>query len=607
MRILLTAAVVSLGVLGCDRDETPEAPATDAGGEQAATEGSEQDGTAEGDGGESNDGEPNEPSGGDEDGDELEALPTVEPPCSAAAPYIGDNVIDGSIHDRMECEAIELRPAGRREICRRLFADLVGRYPRAAEVSEVCADRSVAEIAEEMQGWEEYSFLAQRVWRDRLDTSDLDIDWRILKDLYAVIDQLSGGSMSYEDFAIEVLAHPGFLLMRDDASDRAVLAFEVFLGRSPTEAETTDVSPLFRAWIRRGDQDPDFPTYRETAALIPAMCSPRAPCRSELFGGQVDLGDEVIEPAADGLAFIWWEDLDEPRKEALREVGRMFVRQPIFWEAAADELLDRHLGWSDGGRFPRRPGSVLPEVRTALAKMLADGASYRAAEREVLSSRLYRQTSELPADRVGDEPLPVYALGPFKPLSAEAWLDSAAVVSRDFGVCDSRYPFSFSFFLLYQAVENGEIAPEDIDDSARRLHELMGHRVPLERTEEGTLLPSFLYQYIVQQIGGCPNGVIGRQESGSLAFAFAQEALAELVCLPHWEGDLLPEDVGNRASVREVLEHQMPLLLGRSPTESESVAFEEAIVTCEFGTCSGLGMAQAVCVALLGSAEMLFY
>lgn len=532
----------------------------------------------------------------------------------ATTAYSGENVIDEAIHDRLECEGVAYVAASNDELCRRLFVDLVGRYPTPDEVSGECAGKSADVIAASLQEWQEYTFVGRRLWRDRLDSSDLDINWRVIKDLFGVLDGLFDGSRTYEELAVEVLAHPGFLLMRDDPRDRAVLAFEVFLGRSPTEAEATDLTPLFRFWFRIGDADPDFPTYREMPALVPTLCSEVAPCRSELFGGAVDLTGIPTEVLPQGTEAAWWEDLTDEQRAPLREVGRMFVRQPMFWEAAADELLDRLLGWNDGGRFPRRPGAVLPRARAALAAFLAQSGDYRAAERQILASRLYTQTSavsEAVAADAGeggaaDKPAPVYASGPVKPLSAEAWLDSAAQVAAEFGVCDSRYPYSFAFFLLYDAVEMGELPAEELESALRRLHAMMDHRVPLEINDDGDLTPRFLYQYLANQIGGCPNGERARQEVGALAFAFAQEALAELICLPDWADGLMPGDTDD-ASLEEVLDHQMPLLFGRGPTPDDLAAFQEAIIPCQFGTCSGPGMAQSVCVALLGSAQMLFY
>lgn len=520
-------------------------------------------------------------------------------------PYTGDNPIDAVMNTVFFQYDFTPTEAETAELCRRLYVDLIGRSPTSEEVTRECAGKSVDAIARALQARPEYLLVSERSWRDRLDVDDVRVGWRYTKDLFALVDQLHQGRLGYGDFAVAVLAHPGFTMTKLQPDDRVRAAFLAFLGRAATKAEAEDLASLVRPWIPRQINDPDFPYLTTNEALIfPILCQPLLRCSASLLGGgHLDLTATNAEP-------IRYDDLNAQQRMALRELGRVFVRQPFFYEAEADEILNRLLGWSDGGRFPREPGIVLPEVRQALAEALAKDGSVPAAERIVLSSWLYRQAAAGLSDGQGDDPAaPIpepWTSGPLKAMSAEAWLDSLSNLSISFGTCDPRYSDTFSFFQMIQAVQTGTITTAQFNADAVRLHDLMGLRMPIRHDDTLNLdVPDFRYLQVARLIGGCPGFQARRTGPTGIAFAFTQEALAEILCAPTIAFRASPP--GADQSVAALVRHQIPLLFGRAADPEEATILSEHQQRCSGADCQPGADPASVCTALAGSAEGLFY
>jgi hypothetical protein len=522
--------------------------------------------------------------------------------CSAAP----EHPIDALMADRFAEAGHTPADPGAAELCRRLSADLLGRLANAEDVAS-CAGRSVDAIVRDFQARREYLDHAHAIWRDRLGTLDITVDWRDLRDLYAQVDALHRGELRYGDFATEVLAHPGFVLQDETAVDRARRAFTSFLGRRATDAEAYDFAALYLPWFSIDEIDPDFPypsLVRYAAGIAPGVCEEFGGCTASLLGG----GTLALTGDAEEMRYA---DLDASQLDALREPGRVVVRQPYFWEAGADEILDRLLGWSDGGTFPREPGILLPDVRQVVADHLRQTGSYSDTERLVLTSVLYRQRAETEPDGLGDDPAaaepPVWTSGPVKPARAEVFLDTAASLLGVEGACDPRYPDSSAFFLLYEAWELGELSLDQLQRDIVRLHELQGNRTPLYTDEEdGIAFLDLGYTELARQIGGCPGVENPRQSAAAgLARVFAQETLAEILCSEAPLDQLVPPD--GDGTLAGVLAHQMRALYGRDPTTADLSDFERAYAACAGDECSDAGRARGVCVALVTAAEMSFY
>jgi hypothetical protein len=534
-----------------------------------------------------------------------EACASNTPPCGVEAPievppYTGTHPIDAATHAPFFLAGHVPVEDDRPSLCRRLFADLVGRYPTRDEVVETCGDRSAEAIVDDLMARDAHLHLAQRQWRDRLDTLDVLVRFSYLKSLYEEVDQLTRGELLYPAFVERVLAHPGFVGQDFFPAERAARAFDAFLGRPATESEANDFGNLFRPWVLNQESDPDFPYIAYNQPYVwPAYCEPFAPCSTTLFGG-----------ASLGLTgtfedYATWETIDETTRQALFVPGRLLAKQPLFWEAAADDILERYLGWNDGGRFPREVGIVLPEVRRALTRFLEQTGNWRQAERLVLTSWLYRQRTvfepgELPADA------PVWMTGPVKAADAETWLDSAMNVTIDFGNCDPRYPDGFGYSAIQQILANDpNVDPSTIAAEFVKLHELSGSRLPLVYAPDYQgLIPSFQYYGVARIIGGCPGFNSGRVDPVGTSFAYTQESLAELLCQEGVVDEGRPFIPGTTAT----LHHQMSLLFGREARAEEIAGFHAAHDACVPGEdCDSATTISSVCVALLGSAEMLFY
>jgi hypothetical protein len=535
-------------------------------------------------------------------------------PCTSAActpfdpvlPYEGAHPLDRAIHETLARAGGVFRPAGELELCKRLMADLTGKLPSRAEFEARCSGKSTEQIIDELRATDRYLLTAERWWRDRLNTNDVVTDWRYVKELYEMVDQLHLGTLRYDEFAIDVLSHPGFVMQEFFPEDMARRAFLGFLGRPATEAEALDLSGLYRAWIPAQGTDRDFPEiYTFLTYIAPEFCTGFSRCKTELFGGA-----EMTIPASLFIQFIPWENLNVFQRDALRVPGRLFVEQPIFWEAAADAILDRFLGWSDGGRFPRRPGIVLPELRQALAEYLRETGDYLGAEKLLLTSRLYLQTAVVEPDGFGDDPnapeQPVYAHGPVKAANAETWIDSVAPLTfGDLGNCDPRYPNFYAMALLYDAFDRGAISSTAaLGRDLLLLYEMQEGKYGMYPGAYGFLEPSGYYQYYAAQLGGCPGFGTMRGEASGLAFGFAQETFAELACT--YAEQAAPPNI-QEPSLEELLEYQMNMLYARSPRPEELAVFESARNNCSADDCTSNGVVRSTCTALLGSAEMLFY
>lgn len=525
----------------------------------------------------------------------------------------GDNPIDAVLAGKFAAEGITPVAASNQELCRRLSGDLLGRFVTKEETADECAGRSVGEIARRFQAREEYLVLSERRWRDRLLTNDVEGDWRHLKEVYGYVDDLHRGDMRYDDFVLMVSTHPGFTGRFFQPEEKSALAISAFLGRTATGAEASDLASLYRVWLPSFEDDPDFYyTYRLNARVLPYLCEPLTSCSSELLGGGI-LDMSPFSPSDpnyfDGYGY---DDLTSEQLSAVQEPGRVLIRQRALYDAAADEILNRLLSWSDGGRFPREPGIVLPEVREVLADYIEETGNYAAAERVVLSSWLYRQSAAITPDGFGDDPVapvpPIYQHGPVKSAIAETWIDSARSLTFDLGgTCDPRYTDGFPYFMLLEALDDPEypeLTEAQVGADLRLLYEMMEDRRGWDETGGDFYpfgIPDFTYDYVANLIGGCPGFDGERQAQTGLSYAFTQETLAELLC------QYAPEGQGTDTEVADILDFQMGLTFGRSPTSEEIADFETAAATCVGAECTPEGKRNQVCVGLLGAMPMIFY
>jgi hypothetical protein len=508
------------------------------------------------------------------------SAPPEPPPCTQPAPteHPIDRLLLPLFAER--CAAPELEDPVR--LCRRLFLDLTGRRPRADEIASLCEGRSAAEIVDRLQASERYRLQSWRFWRNRLEISDVFRDPRDLKSLFAQVDDLHSGALSYPDFVVKTAAHPGFIDVLGNAEVSAALVFRAFLGRRASEFERLELATLYRPYLSQFEADREFDgsIYYLYLFIDPLACT-HAPCSTELFGG--------------GSVYLAWDtnypvllaELTPEQRAILEEPGRLLARQPLLYEAAADAILDRFLDWDDGDLFPRRPGVLLPWVRQALADHLRATGDFVATEKMLLTSLLYTQSSK------ESEDAPVWAVGPLKTVSPEMFIDSLAepLGLSSIGTCDPRYPYDDAFRAIYRA--------NQVDTTARglelrRMWELQESTLAWSDVDQA---PDFRYQTLAYTVGGCTSE---KRRSG-IAFGYDHELLVEMLCGP----ELFPVEVGD-APLSATLQQHMQRFLVRDPTPEEIAGFEASVAGCT-GDCSKETVVRGICSALLGSAELFFY
>lgn len=541
--------------------------------------------------------------------------------------------IDEAVQRRLDDAGLGVTLAGDTELCRRMFADLVGRFPTSDEVASRCAGQEPEAIVDGLLGTEEYVVHGQRRWHDRIGSSDALLFWRDLVPAYDWVAQMLRGQLDYEQFAIALMAEPGLMALDSDPQDRAYRVHRVFLGGDPTQSMAQDLGRLTRIWDRRFvDSKAVYPTLLipvPRAYIVPGYCGPLGACRTELYeGGSIDFP----EPGARPFGGIKFELLTEAQRASLRGLGEHVVAFPWFWEAAADEVLDRLLGWNDGGSEPRRVGRVLPEVRALVVEHLQETKDLRSAERLVMTSLLYRQ-SHRGAEPVesgsasGDTgeatdgprpgPRPIWASGPLKFSSAEVVLNTMLGSNAAAGTCDPRTGDDDIYDLNLVAAFVGLNA--DYDETTVQynafitaLHQAQGNWRPLVEQEVSNpddpqqtarllhLDPTYLE--MARAFGGCPGVDSPRLTAlDGLSYAFGQEVAVNTVC----EGPALAAIVGDSAGSAAIASALMSRLLSRAPTADELVLFDE--LACAGAACPDEQLARGICVALLGAHEMLFY
>jgi hypothetical protein len=529
------------------------------------------------------------------------APPEPPPPQKVEIPaYTGNNLIDAASHEAFFLAKHTPIEGDRAVLCRRLFADLLGRYPSQAEVDSECRQKEIVDIIRNIQSRDDYVFHSLRFWRDRFDTDDLTADWRYLKSLYGFAEQLHRGELTYLKFVEQAASHPGFFMNELLPADRARAAYRAFFGREAGDAEAADLAGLYRPWIPQEEQDPDFSyTERIRAYIYPTLCQPLLHCSARLLGGgNIDL-------RGSGQAAVAYEDLKDWQREELAAPGRMIARQPYLWEAEADFMLNRFLAWSDGGRTPREPGIVIPELRQALAEILIDKQDYREAERILLSSWIYIQSTTANAQRAAESPEPpVFTSGPIKPALAEVWLHALEpIMGVTLSDCDPRYPSFQPYTAAIDEFQDGNMDLMQLETELKRVYELIEHRVPLKLDDDlQIMMPDRSFTFFARLLGGCPGRFSRRQAPLGTAFAFTQDYMAELLC--NFAQNRSPSTVNE---ISDVLAHQMKLLYGRSAVPEEQMLFDQAHSNCFGLECTAEGASKSVCIALTTSAEMLFY
>jgi hypothetical protein len=251
--------------------------------------------------------------------------------------------------------------------------------------------------------------------------------------------------------------------------------------------------------------------------------------RPQCVDVQTDFGGQTALPPL--------QLIDSEGRKQLAQIGDALTARGDFWETEVDREAKLLLGWWQ--TTFRQPDSDLPDVRRALAERLRDGGNVRDLQRVILTSVLYTSSADAPIDDAPD-----FAMGPTKLMTAETWLDSAALaVGEPSGVCDFRW-----------------VTPEGYYDTSvvdSRYAEKRQRSIYDTRTEQS-------YIELAIQLGGC-SSESKRPPLSNVGMTFTEGGLTEMLCA--YGRGVVPE--GWTGDLGVAARHVIATTLARTPDDTE--------------------------------------
>ncbi|WP_395845525.1 hypothetical protein [Cystobacter fuscus] len=494
------------------------------------------------------------------------------------------------------------RPISFSEACRRLFVDMLGRVPDAAEAEATCAGGWGATVKRLMAS-DEFILVQQRHAADRFLYANQVASLQSIYDMDRLVAKLHRGLVPYDLFASVVSAHPVFTRRYADPGDKAEALFRQFLGRPPFEHERADMARLYRLWYSGYYDHPQL-GMRLPDAFVRFRCldkdgkvndAARGECASVLWGyNELTFTPDLRaarDPSLNNELTLWSGLLTAEEWARLQIPGRILARDLSFWERAVDDVLAQYLGYD----LP----ALVPEVRGELVRFLLENhGDIRSVHYAVATSVAYLQSAEGAATSTYR-----WAYGPLKQVDAEVWIDSLArQTGYELPGCDHRIS-----------------QPESLLNAGS----IAGYRVLAESrwktNDKGNV--DKRYSELARTLGGCPENVVGgRFRVVSILTTATQLSFVQSLCNPALDpkikgadvARLLPEGMSSSLAVNEqvgeqIATHQYRLLLGRSPDATEKAEAREAGRECALTRCSAEEFARPYCFALLSSAERIFY
>ncbi len=489
------------------------------------------------------------------------------------------------------------------EACRRLWVDTQGRFPTRSEMKDQCLDRPWGEVVKDLLSTEAFVRLNRRHWADRLGYDTESVSVERIYDMDRVVEALYEGRIAYDEFAAVLSAHPILTRRHATRGDRAEALFWVLLGRPPFGDERSDLGRMYTLWDNNYYDHPQL-GMRLPDAYIRYRCvddegrqsAGSGECTSVRFGHVETI---ILEPDSrarkerDGW-LMWSGLLTASEWEKLQTPGRLLTQDWLFWEHAANVVIDQYLGYD--------LATQVPQVGEELVRYALDNnGDIRSLHYAILTSAAYLQSS------TGDRDAKLrYTYGPLKQIDAEGWVDSLnAMTDSDVRRCDLRIN-----------------RPGDFLDSDSPSAYALLQESDWQVNDEGRI--DTRYRDLVRNLGGCPdNSQGGRFKIVSVLTTANQLNFATRICDPALEGgdgrrerasieQLLPKEIGADESITadsaaEIVRYQMLHFFGRSPTGKETEAARAHGESCARSVCRAEEFARPACYALLSSAEMLFY
>lgn len=515
-----------------------------------------------------------------------------------------ENPVNAGICPSLWGVGLSSQPVDRIEACRRLHADMLGRYPTPAEVESTCDQATWGDVVKTLLDSDEFVLVNQRRWADILLYNNRAVNFERAWDMDDLVGKAYEGRVSWDEFAAVTSAHPVMIRRRDTAGDRAAFVFETFLGRPPYENERSDLARLYRLWTNGYWDHPHVGVVPDAFIDFRCVDSEGNPdtetigeCTSILFGKHtLTLSPDVkrlVRDDEEQEGTMWAGFLKPEEWKALQMPGRLVAQQPAFWEHAAEEVLKQYLGYDIA--------SAAPEVMHELVKyVLAYNGDIRALHFAVATSLPYLQTT-----RGSSTTTFPWTYGPLKQIAVEGWVDTiAATTGTKLSQCDHRLPHPEDYV--------GDDTLEEVSRGwAHALVKFSRWDVTDDREVETD------YRNLTRTLGGCPtNEAGGRFTTVSVLNTAVQEAFVAEVCGIGDPGGadierLLPDGMSSAkvldgATAEAVLTYQQRMWMGRWPTDEELAEVRAVADNCG-QTCDAGSFARPLCFSLLSGAEMLFY
>lgn len=514
-----------------------------------------------------------------------------------------DNPVDEAMCPILWGAGLDTRPVDDEQACRRLYADLRGRFPSFDEIEKDCLGSPISNIVEQLIESEDFVFQNQRKWADRLRYNNVAVSLERIYDADIVVGKMYRGLLRYDHFVEVISAHPVLTRRFDDANDRAEALFDVFVGRPPYDNERADMSKLYALWSNGYFDHPEMGT-RLPDAFVEHRCIGESGEVDETTAGactSLNWGYNRVVLLPDHRAVdnqTWAENLTPEEWELLQTPGRIIGQWPIVWEHAVAEVLEQYLGY-DVAKFS-------PSITQKLVEyVLQHGGDIRAAHYAVVTSQIYLQSTECAGTECdGQEDHPQWTYGPLRQATAELWIDSVgAMVSAPQGACDHRI------------TEVDEL----LDDSPIGYEVVAASRWTLD-TESSELRVDKDYSNLAQTLGGCPdNEVSGRFTAVGILSTATQEAFVSELCNPALVSGrgaqasaILPPDVSKSDVLspelaEKITDFQVKKFFTRVPVPEEMSMAQRGATACSPSPCTAETFGRGLCYALLSSSEMLFY
>lgn len=527
-----------------------------------------------------------------------DAHPDCGPGCVEYCEGLGlDNPVNRGVCRYMWGVGLQSQPVVRSEACRRMFVDMLGRFPTRDDMIATCDGKTQGEIALNLMNREEFVEVNQRRWADKLlyDTQAVSVE-RVY-DMDNLVGKLYRGQIAYDEFAAVVSAHPVLTRRYDTPGDRAGALFFTFMRRPPLAHEQADMGRLYNLWSNGYYDHPDL-QMRLPDAHIRYRCiddegnpdpETKSECTSVLWGYNELILQPDIRSQSDtnGESTMWSGLMKAEEWEKMQLPGKLLARERAFWEAAVDDVLEQYLGYD--------LGTEVPTVREELVEyFLRYNGDIRALHFAVVTSIPYLQSANGPSQTDYR-----WTYGPSKQIGAEPWIDTIKhATGYDLATCDHRLTRPDDF------LDNESIASIALID-----------RSDWKWDEEGGVRTD--YRDLARGLGGCPdNSIGGRFKIISILTTAQQLNFVNQVCDPAFEGGgvpierLLPSGMNPRGDLTpkragKIFSHMTNLFAARQPDPEEIELAKSSARDCS--NCTNARFARPTCFAVLSGAEMLFY